>query len=219
MKTTKRYLFFFFGIVLWSMGHPLAGYGAENLFKTGNTDSAIKPLVFPKSMVVIRSCHPDCLSLESDQKPMAIAPKTTTLRLQRLLILFSKNEEDHRKAVKKWLVRLDPARIAPATRGEDFTETVSRKNLEKLGEKHRSADFLFLFHQALVFNRKPWAIRTRGIIYLTKQDKLIALPFNDQNLGPKNEIEIPIHLGLQQLAKHARKVIHSHKYEKRRSNY
>ena len=219
MNTLKRFLVSIVVITLWSMSHVLAVYGADSLLKTGKTDSAIKPLVFPKSMVIIRSCHLHCLSLESDQKSVVISPKITTLRLKQLQISYKKNEAAHKKAVKKWLVRLDPARIAPATRGEDFEEMISRHNLKKLAKTNHTASFIFVFHQVLVFNRQPWVIRTRGLIYLTQQNKLIALRSNDQNLEIQKDMAKPLHTGLQQLAEDARKGIMSYKFEKRRSNY
>lgn len=219
MKHLKQSVCFLLTMGLLSMAHTLEVYAADNLIKNGKTDSAIKPLVFPQSMVVIRSCHPGCLSLESDQKPVPLSPPTTTLRRKRIEALFAENKENHRKAVQKWLVRLDPARIAPANRVEDFKANVSRKNLKLLGEKNPSAAVIFLFHQSLVFNREPWVIRTRGLLYLAQQDKLIALNSNDQNLNSQNELEKPLVKGLEELAIGARKTLLSYKFEKRRSNY
>ena len=59
---------------------------------------------------------------------------------------------------------------------------------------------------------KMEVLMTQGLIYLTRQDKLLVIP-------PNIETDSTGHKGLQKLAKDARKIIMSHKYEKRRSNY
>jgi hypothetical protein len=190
----------------------------EDLLDIRKSDTAIKPFVFPKSMVVIRSCYLDaggCVFLLPtvgvfgfDQE---IGPK---------IGLISEILEN-KKGIKKYLVRLDPARIAPATQGKDFKGNLSRKFLKHLNKQY-DVDFVFVTRRT--FFHPLRSIRTQGVIYLKKQDKLLAIPFNDQTFklnAPdlKKKVEEASQAGLQQLAKDARKVIHSYKFEKRRSNY
>ncbi len=192
----------------------------EELFNAGKSDSSIKPFVFPKSMVVIPSCYPNkggCVFIFPGVGVLGfdkeIGPKIS------LIAEILENE----KAIKKYLVRLDPARIAPATRGEGLKGYLySRQALKELGKQH-DVDFLFLFRRT-IFHPPPRFIRTQGLIYLVRQDKLLTVPFNDQifklNVPDfKKKMEEVNQIGLKQLAKDARRVIMSHKFEKRRSNY
>ena len=193
-------------------------YADYDLFEIGKSDTAIKPFVFPKSMVVIRSCYPDkggCVFL-SPELGFAGPDEDILPKFKLISEILESN-----KGIKKLLVRLDPARIAPATQGEDFKESLTQKSI-KLINKQYNVDFVFVTRTT--FFHALRSIRTQGIIYLTKQDKLLAIPFNDQTfklntLDLKKTVEETMQAGLLQLAIDARKIIHSHKYEKRRSNY
>ena len=209
------------GILLltYSMGGICA---AEDLFDTGKSDSAIKPFVFPKSMVVIRNSSPGYLPVKSDIMPGGYNyPEETYQRLKPIEKKFLENEDPTNKFLKKYLVRLDPARIAPSTRGKDFEYTLSRKALRELGKEY-DVDLLFVFRQILLidFGSKPWVIQTQGLIYLARQDKILIIPSNDHELRSSHPDFLSINQkSLKQLGKDTRKIIHSHKYEKRRSNY
>ena len=144
--------------------------------------------------------------------------------------------------VKKTLLKIDPTRIAPVFLGEDLLMNPKGYWLYGKENKKHKVDFIFYFR--IVFNHGSWDanILTEGRIYLTRQKKVLVIPSNRQNVpfrhpsvGDKGKriINVPpdilanmknimkeAHLnGLQQLAKDARKVIMSHKFEKRRSNY
>jgi hypothetical protein len=191
-----------------------------DLFDTKKSDSAIKPLVFPKSMVVIRNSSPGYLPVKSDiMRGGYNYSEETYQRLKPIEKKFLENEAPTNKLIKKYLVRLDPARIAPSTRGKDFDYTLSRKALRKLGKEY-DADLLFVFQQSINVLSEPWIIRIEGLIYLARQDKILIIPSNDHKLISSQLDLLPINQNsLEQLGKDARKVIMSHKYEKRRSNY
>ena len=193
-----------------------------SLFDIGNSDTAIKPFVFPKSMAVIHNSSPGYLpNKASIGRGGYNWPEETYQRLKPIEKGFLESEVSTNKFIKKYLVRLDPARITPSTRGKDFEYTLSRKALRKLG-KENSVNLLFVFRQILFihFDSKPWIIQTQGLIYLARQDKILIIPSNDHVLKSSQPDFITINQkSLERLGKDARKVIHSYKYEKRRSNY
>ncbi len=178
----------------------------DNLFNTGKSDLSIKPFVFPKSMVVIRSCYVAGLFIEPHMSPA----QDFCTQIDQTSI---------EKNIRKFLVKLDPARVAPAKRGKDFKDKISRSTLKAI-KKLYDADIIFLFRQ-INLKAGGGSHTTQGLIYLTRQDKLLVVPSNNQEHSDKTDAEVDLinQKGLQQLAQDARKVIHSHKFEKRRSNY
>ena len=192
----------------------------RNVFQRTKSDSAIKPFVFPKSMIVVRSCYPkenDCLFMTPE--PRFAGLDATVTKNQEIIAKVL----DDDKPIKKYLVRLDPTRIAPSKRGKDSTEAfISKRVLKKWGKQYK-VDFIFVFSRT-INHSPPKSIKTGGGIYIVRQDKVLVVPSNTQsiNLDTPNLMD---HLndinrtGLVKLANDARKVIMSHKYEKRRSNY
>lgn len=217
----RRLFSLLLGILLltYSMGGICA---AEDLFETGKSDSAIKPFVFPKSMAVIRNSSPSDLPFKPDiGRGGYNFSEETYQRLKPIEKGFLESEASTNKFIKKYLVRLDPVRIAPSIRGKDFDYTLTRKALRKLGKEY-DADLLFVFRQVLLihFGSKSWVIQTQGLIYLARQDKILILPSSDHELKSSHSDFLSINQkSLEQLGKDARKVIHSYKFEKRRSNY
>jgi len=214
----RRLFSLLLGILLltYSMGGICA---AEDLFDTGKSDTAIKPFVFPKSMAVVRNNSPGYLPVKPNIQGGFDYSEETYQRLKPIEKGFLENEVPINRFIKKHLVRLDPARIAPSIRGKDFDYILSRKALRKLGNEY-DADLLFVFQQSINVLSEPWIIRIEGLIYLARQDKILILPSNDHELKSSQPDFISINQkSLEQLGKDARKIIHSHKFEKRRSNY
>ena len=176
---------FTFALLLWFLvATPL--WGEVDLIEVKKSDTAIKMLVFPKSLRVIES-HRNNQINESFSDP---------------------------KRIKKSLLKLDPARIAPSKMGESVTGVITRDSLHRLAKKYNDDVFL-VFRRT--FNNEKNSIRHQGLLYLAKQRKVLALREIKES-GSKNLQEMDL-AGLKILAKEAKKVLHSHKYEKRQSAY
>ncbi len=169
-----------FGSCLFMLFCTLTATPADaDLIDKGKSDSAIKMLVFPQSLRVIEN------RARQISERDAIPPDPGQIR--------------------KTLLKVDPARIAPAKAGEAFTRPVTRDRLRELGQQY-SEDVIFIFRR----NLKTEVIRYEGLLYLAKQKKVLALKGNE-NADP--------FIGLKTLAQEARKLLHSHKFEKRQSAY
>ena len=157
-----------------------------NLIEENKTDTAIKMLVFPKSLRVLENRD----NVEKDDS-------------------FSDP-----KRIRKTLLKLDPARIVPAKAGEPVIGPVTRVRLRELAKKY-SEDVIFIFRRKV--NNKKNSIRHQGLLYLAKQKKVLALKESKEvDTGSLEEMDLT---GLKFLAKEAKKVLHSHKFEKRQSAY
>jgi len=170
-----------------------------DVFEVRASDSAVKMIRFPQSLTVIWN------------RPAPAAEKFDSIL-------------GDPATLKRTLRKIDPARIAPAALGEEFIGPVTRKALDGLGKKY-DVDLLLVFRREVVDERPDFIkLRNRARVYLVRQQKLLMIPanetatdFNENNWKEKiGEIN---RQGLKQLAEDARKVIHSHKFEKRRSNY
>lgn len=167
--------------------------------ETRASDSAVKMIHFPQSLTVIWN-RPASGSGKFDQ----IFNDTAIL--------------------KRTLRKIDPARIAPATLGDKLIGQVTREVLDNLGKKYK-VDLLLVFRRELLEERSDFLkLRYQALVYLVHQKKLLVVPasetetnFNESNW--EEQITRLNYRGLKQLADNARKVIHSHKFEKRRSNY
>ena len=118
------------------------------------------------------------------------------------------------KRIRKILLKVDPARIVPAKIGEPVIGILTRDNLRQLAKRY-SEDIIFIF-------RRTWddaknKIHHQGILYLARQKKVLALK-ESINSGMENMQKMDV-AGLKTLAQEARKVLHSHKFEKRQSAY
>jgi hypothetical protein len=118
------------------------------------------------------------------------------------------------KRIRKTLLKVDPARIVPAKIGEPAIGIVTRDNLRQFAKRY-SEDIIFIF-------RRTWddaknKIHHQGILYLARQKKVLALK-ESINSGMENMQKMDV-AGLKTLAQEARKVLHSHKFEKRQSAY
>ena len=156
---------------------------SADLMDEGKTDSAIKMLVFPKSLRVIESQGDEMNTVFSDPK-----------------------------RIRKTLLKLDPARGAPAKVGEPVISPVTRDSLQQLAKRYNE-DIIFIFRRTLDGTKNT--IRHQGILYLARQKKVLALK-ESRNSGSLQEMDLA---GLKALAKEARKVLHANKFEKRQSAY
>ncbi len=170
-----------------------------DVFEVRASDSAVKMIRFPQSLAVIWN-----------------RPSPATGKFDSIL--------GDPATLKRTLRKIDPARIAPAALGDEFIGTVTHEGLDGLGKKY-NVDLLLVFRREVVDERPGFIqFRNRARVYLVRQRKLLMVPanetatdFNENNWREKiGEIN---RQGLKQLAEDARKVIHSHKFEKRRSNY
>ena len=161
-------------------------WGEVDLIDANKSDSAIKMLVFPKSLRVIEN-HRNNISNKNFSDP---------------------------KRIKKSLLKIDPARIVPAKIGETVTGPITRDSLQHLADKY-SEDVILIFRRLL--DSEKHSISHQGLIYLARQKKVLALSeIKESGVGSFQEMDLA---GLKILAKEARKVLHSHKYEKRQSAY
>jgi hypothetical protein len=175
-----------------------------DLIDQGKSDIAIKMLVFPKSLRVIEN-------------------KVKTASEVEALISNSKR-------IRKTLLRIDPARVAPAKAGEPFSGIVTRTKLLKLSKQY-SEDVIFIFRRILTVEAgtlTEYKIQYQGILYLARQKKVLMLKGNEKNelfsnsgsLEDRNGLWKNLDKkGLKDLAKEARTALHSHKFEKRQSAY
>ncbi len=221
---------------------------AEDLFDKTRSDTAIKMYHFPQSMTVLQN---------RPGRGLYYFYNNGEARFNEGLGNAPEPEEDgfdtivsDAGAIKKTLVKTDPARVAPSKAGEDVRGPITRKRLLELA-KANSSDILLIFRRdvqvhsesvipASSFSRPAslvssetggytMAIRTRGILYLKKQKKVLVLKDNKQSEtvsatdlqeGSAEEKIRAINLkGLKRLANEARRVILSHKFEVRRSGY
>jgi hypothetical protein len=183
---------------------PYFVWAEVDLIDEGKSDIAVKMLVFPKSLRVI----------ENQLK--------TAVEKEALL--------SDSKRIRKTLLRIDSARIAPAKVGEPFSGIVSRARLLKLSKQY-SEDVIFIFRRILtdeVHTLTEYKIRYQGMLYLARQKKVLVLKGNDKKapLSGSSSLQDRADLwntldekGLKDLAKEARIALHSHKFEKRQSAY
>ena len=157
-----------------------------DLMERNKSDSAIKMLVFPKSLRVIenRENGGSETSLSDPQQ------------------------------IRKTLLKLDPARIVPAKPGEPVNGAVTRVRLKEIAKQYNE-DIIFIFRRTI--NKDKTSSRHQGLLYLARQKKVLALKEIRQiSSGSVEEMDLA---GLKFLAMEARKVLRSHKFEKRQSAY
>ena len=157
-----------------------------NLIEENKSDTAIKMLVFPKSLRVLENRE------NTDNGGSFSDPKR----------------------IRKTLLKLDASRIVPAKAGEPVIGPLTRVRLRELAKKY-SEDVIFIFRRKV--NNDKNSIRHQGLLYLARQKKVLALKESKElDTGSLEEMDLA---GLKFLAKQAKKVLHSHKFEKRQSAY
>ena len=191
----------------------LPAWADVDLISKGKTDSAVKMLVFPKSLRVIENL---------------------TTQVGQLDVILSDP-----KLIRKTLLKVDPARVVPAKAGEPFAGPVTRDRLRELAKRY-SEDVIFVFRRELKIEPESLTaaellstehivhISFQGLLYLARQKRVLALPGIEKMerfavlASPEQRAERWRKLagdGLKKLAQEARKVLHSHKFEKRQSSY
>jgi hypothetical protein len=183
---------------------PYFVWAEVDLMDEGKSDIAVKMLVFPKSLRVIEN-----------------------------QLKTSGEEEDllsNLKRVRKTLLKIDPARIAPAKVGEPFSGIITRTRLLKLSEQY-SEDVIFIFRKTLTVQAGTLTehkVRYQGMLYLARQKKVLMLKGNEKKrplLGSDSVQDRAVfwrtldEKGLKDIAKEARTTLHSYKFEKRQSAY
>ncbi len=143
------------------------------------------------------------------------------------------------KVINKTLRATDPARLAPASVGADFRGVISRNRLKDL-YKINPSDILLVYRREIIvqskqefsdsyfqtpelFLKSPDSdlsikIMTKGLVYISKQKNILALPQNKQIVSvSKGQNDNAIILskavksGLKKLAEEAKKKIRAQK--------
>ena len=129
------------------------------------------------------------------------------------------------KPVESILTKVDPIRINPASLGEDVRGPVTRDVLNKIAERS-DEDMLLIFRREIRVGGESWMLKTRGLVYLAKQKRVLALPANEQSTDvveggaiAEEAAGMLMRQGLKKLAAAAKKEILDHKFEVRRSAY
>ena len=196
---------FSIGLLFFLMWNQIESHA--DLIDEGKTDSAVKMLHFPKSLRVVENI---------------------TAGLSDLHQVFNDP-----KQIRRTLLKVDPARIVPAKSGESFVGEITREKLKELTQIY-SENVLFVFRRSYepnplsIKDNKIVKARHTGILYLAKQKKVLALQGyvkEEAFSGKESAKEQAEHLkqldqaGLKALSLQAKKVLHSHKFEKRQSAY
>ena len=193
------------GLLFFLMWNQIESYA--DLIDQGKTDSAVKMLHFPKSLRVVENITAGLNNLHQDFNDP--------------------------KQIRRTLLKVDPARIVPAKSGESFAGEITRKKLKELTQVY-SEDIIFVYRR--IFEPLPLSIkenkivqvRHTGLLYLAKQKKVLALQgsLKEETFpgteSAKQQAERWKKLdqeGLKALSLQAKKVLHSHKFEKRQSAY
>ncbi len=204
-------------IALFAAAHSAGAY--DDLLLKKKSDLSIKGLVFPKSMKVLenRPQQGRFFFFAGEQKKFddGTAPSPQVDALNAVL-------EDP-EAVKSTLAKADPVRINPATLGDAVRGPVTRPVLRELAKEFKE-DMLLIYRREIRAGDEKWTFHTRGLVYLTKQNRMLALPSDERFLkvsagaAPEPEAAGAQALaGLQALAKAAKKEILDKKFEVRRS--
>ncbi len=223
----------------------------EDIFLKKKSDSAIKPLVFPKSMHVIESRPEKNLYFiyEKDQKQLVEEINDGDIAGATSFTLAMSDP----KVIRKTLVSLDRARINPSVHGEDVRGAVTRKILKEIAKK-ASKEMVFIFRREIrilsdfpvpqsvfqkpdqLFNIQQsghyfFRIRSLGIVYLAKQNKVLIVPSNEKSKSTfgegeslaRHQVIARVHQlsreGLEELAASAKKIIKDNEFVVRRSAY
>ena len=196
---------FSIGLLFFLMWNQIESHA--DLIDEGKTDSAVKMLHFPKSLRVVENI---------------------TAGLSGLHRVFNDP-----KQIRRTLLKVDPARIVPAKSGESFLGEITREKLKELTQIYPE-NVIFVFRRSYEPNplaskdNKIVKARHTGILYLAKQKKVLALQGSVKEeafSGKESAKEQAEHLkqldqaGLKALSLQAKKVLHSHKFEKRQSAY
>lgn len=171
-----------------------------DLFAQKRSDAAIKPLVFPLSLVVVEN--------RPENMPYFFENGSKKLDLEL-------NEESgsggsgfgqsisNPKIIRKTLVALDRARINPSEQGEDLRGAFTKETLKEIAHKY-SKDLVLVFRREIrvisdfpipqpVFQKPdqlfdlqktgPYFLRIRslGLVFIAKGNKILVVPPNEKS--------------------------------------
>jgi len=228
---------------------PAISWAQEDLFVRKKSDTAIKPLVFPLSMVVIENRPKKGLYYFYEgetQKFDADLNGDPDLIENPFYSILS-----DAVVIKKTLVATDPTRIVPSEKQKDYLGPVTRSKLKKISHQY-SKDLVLVFrreihfyskaslpeslflHPNKLFNHKgslTILIRSMGLVYLSKQNKALMVLANEKSISFSTEGKFPnkgnikagLHelsrKGLEDLASLTRKTIRDKQFVIRRPSY
>jgi hypothetical protein len=224
---------------IFSLITAFGNYGANyqgDLISSNKSDSAVKFLEPPLSLTVLQN-RPEkgFYYFFSNEKP----------KFDEALSDFSKNSDafdkiiSDTKIIKKTLRSTDPTRLAPASIGADFRGVINRSRLKDLFKINPSDILLIYRREIIVQSTKEFSnsyfqtpelflktlttdlsieVLTKGLVYISKQKKILALPHNKQNVNiSKGQGDADLILagavksGLKKLAEEAKKKIQAQK--------
>jgi len=190
-----------FHLFLFLAGIPEGVFAQhQDIFLKKKSDSAIKPLVFPKSMYVIEN-RPEKSAYfiyEGDQKKFGDEIVDGDIAVATSFALAMSDP----KIIQKTLVALDRARINPSEPGEAVRGVLTRKKLKEIANK-ASKEMVLVFRREIhvlsdlpvpqsVFQNPDQLldaqqsgnynlrIRNLGIVFLAKQNKILVVPPNEK---------------------------------------
>ncbi len=224
---------------IFSLLTAFSNYGADyqgDLISKNKSDSAIKFLKPPLSLTVLQNRpQKGFYYFFSNEKP----------KFDEALNIISKDNDafdkiiSDTKTIKKTLRATDPARLSPASVGADFRGVINRNRLKDLF-KINPSDILLIYRREFIIQStkefsnsyfqspelflKPSStdfsieILTKGLVYISKQRKVLALPYNKKSITiSEGQSDINIILatvvksGLKKLAEEAKKKIQAQK--------
>ena len=230
-----------FAVAMFSA--PAEIFAAEDLITRSKSDPGVKLLVFPLSMKVIENRPKKGLYYfyENGSKRFDEGLEGSLASKQNV---FESLLSDP-KVIRNTLVKVDPARIVPSSREKDLKGPVTRKTLRDWA-KHYTTNVLLIFRreisittdqplpsdaylqpQSLLAQTSNYQVnlRTTGMLYLTKQKKVLALEPDTRQASihsgenGQESWRALAQEGLQQLGNTAKKTFQAYKFEKRQSAY
>jgi len=236
-----RLLLIIFAVAMFS--GPSGIFAAEDLIARSKSDAGVKLLVFPLSMKVIENRPKKGLYYfyENGSKRFDEGLGGSLSSKQNAFESLLSNP----KIISNTLVKVDPTRIVPSSREKDLKGPVTRKTLRDWA-KHYTTNVLLIFRrkisittdqpllsdvylqpQSLLAQTSNYQVnlRTTGILYLTKQNKVLALEPDTRQASihsgenGQESWRVLAQEGLKQLGNTAKKTFQAYKFEKRRSAY
>ena len=236
-----RLFLIIFAVAMFS--DPAGIFAAEDLIARNKSDTGVKLLVFPLSMKVIENRPKKGLYYfyENGSKRFDEGLGGSLSSKQNAFESLLSNP----KIIRNTLVKVNPTRIVPSSREKDLKGPVTRKTLRDWA-KHYTTNVLLIFRrkisittdqpllsdvylqpQSLLAQTSNYQVnlRTTGMLYLTKQKKVLALEPDTRRASihsgenGQESWRALAQEGLQQLGNTAKKTFQAYKFEKRRSAY
>ncbi len=217
----------------------LVNYGPNyqgDLISRNKSDSAVKFLKPPLSLTVLQN-RPEkgFYYFFSNGKPKFDGDLSVAASKEDAFDKIISNE----RTIVKTLRATDPARLAPASVGLDFRGIINRSRLKALSKTNFSDILLVFRREILVHSEQEFSnsffqtpelflkspnvdfsieILTKGLVYISKQKKVLALPHNKESVSiskGQNNIDIiltkMVKNGLKKLAGEAKNKIQAQK--------